>query len=51
VGTADLERSAADSDPDAERSLDRPDMSVVLPYESGEVSRVVEVKFERVFGG
>jgi hypothetical protein len=50
VAAGNFERSAAGADPNSELLLDSPYVGVVLANQAGEVSRVVEMKFERVFG-
>ena len=46
-----LQRAAVDADAHAERLLDRADVRVVLAEQIGETAVVVEVEFERIFGG
>jgi hypothetical protein len=44
-------RIAVDQDSDAECLLNGADVRVVLPEQLGEIAMIVEVEFERVFGG
>ena len=51
MAARNLEGAAVDADTDAERLLDRTDMTIVLPEQFGEEAMVVEVKFERILIG
>jgi hypothetical protein len=51
MGARDTQCAAVDADPDAEPLLDYMDVSVVLAEEIGKEPMVVEVEFERIFGG
>ena len=51
MAAGDSQRAAVDADPHAERLLDRADVRVVLAEQIGKQAMVVEMEFERIFGG
>jgi hypothetical protein len=51
MGSRNTQRAAVDTDPHAERLLNHMDVGVVLAEEIGKEPMVVEVEFERIFGG
>jgi hypothetical protein len=51
VRAGNLQRRAGHPDADAERSFDRAHVRVVLAEQIGKQARIVEMEFERVFGG
>ena len=51
VRTGNPERGAGDADTDAERRLDGAHVRVMLAEQIGEQTRIVEMEFERIFGG
>jgi len=45
------QRGSGYADSDSQRRFDRADVRVVLAEQIGEQARIVEMEFERVFGG
>src|SRR5208282_1918525 len=51
VRARNSQRGSGHANPDSQRRLDSADVRVVLAEQIGEQARIVEMKFERIFGG
>ena len=51
VRAGNSQRGSGHANPDSQRRLDSADVRVVLAEQIGKQARIVEMKFERIFGG